>query len=390
MPSTTRRAVLGSVVGLLGTVTGCAGIGDDTSFPIQRSWYSDFRDASSVAVTESGDLVGGSHSPFADEPLVAGLNEETGEVTWTVTVPKGEKSPIAVRGDRAYGVSTAGSVVAVDTTAGEIVWDRDLDRIDRPDPGVVEFPPIPTGDCLVVPISGTEDDVADRLVGFASAGGERLFTHRLSASLSGAPGATGQGVIAPTLDGRVIALDNTGTVAWERRIGAPLSAVASTESVAYVGAATEELLAVETDAGEIAWRGRLANTVFARPLVTDGRVYVGGADYTVRAFDRASGRQLWRDDLSNAVTHGPVRVGDKLVTLVGGGHRVRGQSGTIPFTPTVLYVHELDGSRVRAVRFDGTRYEGGNVEWMQTAGEAVYLGQSYGLTRLSREAIVDA
>ncbi|MDS0261045.1 PQQ-binding-like beta-propeller repeat protein [Haloarcula sp. S1CR25-12] len=306
-----------------------------------------------------------------------------------MTVGKGEKSPIGVSDGRAYAISKAETMVAVDAASGETIWQRPLAPIDEADPGVVEFAPIPLSDRIVVPISGTEDDVPDRLVGVDRADGTTLFTHALSASLSGAPGATASGVVAPLVNGRVLFLDRSGAVRWTREVGAPLSAVGTTDETAYLGAATEELLALDTTTGTVAWRAPLDNTVFARPLVTDERVYVGGADYALRAFDAASGQQLWHDDLANAVTHGPLQIDDRLVTLVGGRHRIRGPSGAIPFSPTVLYVHEQDGTRLREVKFTGD-FEGGGVEWAQAADETVYLGQTFGLTRVAPEAITDA
>ncbi|ELZ38265.1 Pyrrolo-quinoline quinone [Halorubrum saccharovorum DSM 1137] len=342
-------------------------------------------------MTAARHLIVGSRSPFRDRPIVAGLRTQTGETTWTVTVAKGEKSPVGLGNGRAYAISKAETMVAVDATTGDTVWQRPLAPIDEADPGVVAFAPIPLGDRIVVPISGTEDDVPDRVVGVARADGETLFTHQLSASLSGAPGATAGGVVAPLVDGRVCLLTQDGTVSWTRDVGAALSAVGVAHGNAYFGAATEELLALDIADGSIAWRGSLANTVFARPLATEDRVYVGGADYTLRAFDPATGEQLWRDDLANAVTHGPFRIDDRLVTLVGGSHHIRGPSGTVPFSPTVLYVHQLDGTRVRTVELSGRPFEdGGSIEWAQAAGETVYLGQTFGLTRIAPEAITDA
>lgn len=391
MPSMTRRGALGVLASAVGGIAGCAGLPGEGSPPIQRSWYTGIREPSSVAMTDTGHLIAGSHSPFRDRPIVAGLDIQTGEPTWTVTVAKGEKSPIGVGDGWAYAISKAETMVAVDTATGDTVWQRPLAPVDDADPGVVEFAPIPLGDRVVVPISGTEDDVPDRLIGVARADGKTLFTQPLPASLSGAPGATSDGVVAPLVDGRVFFVNRTGAVEWTREIGAALSAVGAGDGAAYLGAATEELLALDTATGSVDWRGSLANTVFAQPLVTDGRVYVGGADYSLRAFDAASGQQLWHDDLGNAVTHGPMLVGDRLVTLVGGTHRIRGPSGTIPFSPTVLYVHEQDGTRVREVPLNGRPFDdGGRVKWAQVAGETVYLGHTFGLTRLAPEAITDA
>lgn len=383
-----RRAALSAVAGVVGGLAGCAG-SDAAAPPIERDWHVGPSDPTSVAATESGQLLAG-WGPFRDEPIVAGLDPATGETQWDVTVGKGERSPIAVADDTAYAFSKAETLVAVDATAGEVVWQRPFAPVDEADPGVVEFAPVPLGDRLVVPVSGTEDDVPDRLVGVARSDGETLFTHSLDASLSGAPAATADGVVVPLVDGRVAFVDRVGERRWSRDVGGPASAVGAAGGTAYLGVATEELLALEAGDGAFQWEVPLANTVFARPLVTADRVFVGGADYTLRAFDRETGETRWRDDLANAVTHGPLAVGDRLVTLVGGDRRVRGGSGTVPFTPTMLYVHERDGSRVRAVRFDGQSFDGGSVEWLGTAGETAYLGQTFGLTRLAPEAISDA
>ena len=151
MPSIARRAVLGAVTGVIGGVAGCAGLRSRESSPIQRSWHVEFRDPSSVATTDSGHLLAGSHSPFRDRPIVAGLDGRTGETTWTVTVAEGEKSPIGVGGGRAYAISKAETMIAVDRATGATVWQRPLTPIDDADPGVVEFAPIPLNDRIVVP-----------------------------------------------------------------------------------------------------------------------------------------------------------------------------------------------------------------------------------------------
>jgi outer membrane protein assembly factor BamB len=383
-----RRAALSAVAGVVGSLAGCAAVhGDDP--PIETDWHVGPDAPTSVAATESGRLLAG-WGPFRDEPIVAELDQATGERRWGVTVGKGERSPVAVAGERAYAFSKAETLVAVDAVAGEPVWQRPLAPVDEADPGVVEFAPVPLGDRLVVPVSGTEDDVPDRLVGVVRDDGEPLFTHRFAASLSGAPGAAADGLVVPLVDGRVAFIDRTGTRRWTRDVGGAASAVGVAGGTAYLGAATEALLALDTATGEDRWTEPLANTGFARPLVTDDWVFVGDAAYALRALDRETGEEIWRDELANAVTHGPFAVGDRLVTLVGGDHRVRGPSGTVPFTPTALYVHGRDGSRVRAVRFDGSSLDGGSVEWLAVAGETAYLGQTFGLTRLAPEAVRDA
>ena len=92
-----------------------------------------------------------------------------------MTVAEGEKSPIGVGGGRAYAILKAETMIAIDRATGATVWQRPLTPINDADPGVIEFAPIPLNDRIVVPTSGTEDDVPDRLVGVARADGETLF-----------------------------------------------------------------------------------------------------------------------------------------------------------------------------------------------------------------------
>jgi outer membrane protein assembly factor BamB len=391
MPSFTRREALRAVpaLGLGLGVAGC--LGGDDEFPVSRAWHRRPREPSPVVANRDGTLVAGSYRVFADSPLVAGLDAATGDVQWSVTVPKGHKSPVGTADGRAYAYAESGFVLAVDTATGEELWRHDIGLVDRADPGVTEFAPLATAARVVVPVSGTEEDVTDRLHVLDAASGDEQFVHEVPSSLSGAPAIAGDRILVPTVSGRLFALDADGEVAWERSTtGAPSPvAVGPADEVAAVGTPAERLLALDTTTGEVGWRGRLRNTVFARPLVTDDRVYVGGADFVLRAFDRETGTELWRDELLTPVTHGPFPLGDRLVTLACGHHRVRGTAGQLPFGPTVLYVHEWDGTRVDSVRFEG-HLDGGSVEWLSVVDGDVYLGQAYGLTKLSSEVVADA
>src|SRR6056297_2033155 len=96
MPSMTRRRALAAAVGLATSTAGCATLTGGEDFPIERAWHSGIDEPAGVAMTNNGHLLAGSTSPFTDDPLVAGLDPTTGDTTWTVTVQKGLKSPLAV------------------------------------------------------------------------------------------------------------------------------------------------------------------------------------------------------------------------------------------------------------------------------------------------------
>ncbi|WP_158059243.1 outer membrane protein assembly factor BamB family protein [Halorussus halophilus] len=388
MPSYSRRQALKTLPALAVGLSGCSMLSqdDEGKLPMQTAWHYRIDEPTHGLRPADGPLLVGSRSPFRDGTVLTAIDAETGDERWTVSGAKGRGSPVGADDEYAYVFSKAEEMFAVDYATGETVWEKPIDHVDYADPGVVEYAPIPLDDSVVVPVSGTENDAPDRLVGFDRESGAHRFTYDLPASLAGAPARDGRGVIVPLLDGTLRRMNSEGTEQWRLDVGATLSAVAVNDGTAYVGSATEQLLAFDAESGERRWSGSLENTVFTRPLVTDDTVYVGAADYYLYAFDRVTGRRRWRTETANAITSGPTMAGGKLVTLVGGNPRQRGDSGTVPFSPTALYVHDMKGALVNEYRFDGY-LEGGQVRWGAVIGDGVYLGQGWQLARLDEEVL---
>lgn len=382
----TRRTALKTLPALAASLSGCSGLlGEDYSLPTATAWRYHIQEPTAIRRPDDGPLLVGSHSPFDKDPVIAGLDPETGEERWTVTGEKGRNAPVAADERFAYSFSKSEEVFAVDYRTGAIEWRSTIRPVDDADPGVVEFAPVPLGDVAVMPVSGTEDDVPDRLVGFDRESGEEAFTHDLPASLSGAPARAGDGLVVPLLDGTLRRVTRSGTEQWRVDVGAALSGVTVADGTAYVGSATEALLAFDAATGERLWRGPLRNTVFAPPLVSDGRVFVGGADYYLYAFDADTGERQWRSETASAITSAAL-VDGKLVTLSGGDHSQRGASGNVPFSPTVLSVHDTGGALVGEYEFEGY-LDGGSVSWVAAADGGVYLGQDWELARLDPEVL---
>lgn len=384
----TRRATLKALPALAAGLAGCGGLagGEDDALPTPTRWRVRADDPAPVARPADGPLLVAARSPFADEPVLSGRDPETGEELWSITGEKGRKSPIGVDERLAYVFTKAGELFAVDYGRGEVEWTTSIRPVDEADPGVVQFAPLRVGDRVVVPVSGTEDDVPDRLEGYDRDAGEHRFDREFESSISGAPAADGTAAIVPLLDGTVRRIGADGTEEWRVDVGVPLSDVTVADGTAYAGSPAEELLAFDAATGDPRWRGPLENTLLTRPLVAADRVFVGGADYYLSAFDRASGRRLWRAETPNAVTSGPTRIEDRLVCLSGGATRHRGPSGTVPFSPTALSVHDPEGKRVGEYRFEGY-LEGGSVTWAAATTDGVYLGQEWQLARLDREVL---
>lgn len=383
----TRRETLKALPVLAAGFSGCSALSDDDhSLPVRTQWRIDVSEPSAVVSPADGPLLVSSRSPFDDDPVLTGRDPGTGDELWSVTGAKGRKSPIGIDDDFAYVFTKAEEAFAVDYRSGEVEWKVSIEPVDEADPGVVQYAPIPVGDRVVVPVSGTEDDVPDRFEVFDRPTGEHLFDHGLATSIAGAPATDGTGVLVPLLDGTLRRITADGTEDWRVDVSHPLSDVTIADGTAYVGSPTEHLLAIDVATGEEQWRGPLENTLLTRPLVVDDRVFVGGADYYLAAFDRANGERRWRTELDNAVTMGPTVVGDRLVTLAGGASQHRGASGTVPFSPTVLYVHDTGGEQIGQYRFEGY-VDGGSVAWAVATEAGVYLGQDWQLARLDEEVL---
>ncbi|WP_267641329.1 outer membrane protein assembly factor BamB family protein [Haloarchaeobius amylolyticus] len=385
MPSLSRRDALKSLPALAVGLAGCTALAEeDHESPVPTAWQTKRFDPTPGAHPEGGPLIVGSRSPFRDDAMLAAVDPETGEERWSIGGGKGRGSPVAADDRHAYVFSKAETAFAVDYSTGEITWETSVAPVDEADPGVVEFAPIPAGEQVYVPISGTEDDVPDRVEALATADGSVQFVLDLPASLSGAPARDRAGLVAPLLDGTLRRVTADGTEDWRLEVGAAMSDVAVADGTVYVGSATEELLAVDADTGEVQWRSPLENTVFTRPLVADGRVYVAAADYYLYGIDAATGERRWRTETLSAFTSGPELVDGLLVSMVGGQITQRGPSGTVPFTPEAVYVHDTDGTEVAEYRFEGY-HEGGSPMWVAVMGDAVYVGQEWSLSKAGPE-----
>lgn len=385
----TRRDALKALPALAVSLPGCTSLADDEhAIPTPTTWQYRLDTATPAIKLPDGPLLVGSRSPFSEDPVVTALGPGTGEELWTVTGGKGRGSPLAYDDQFVYAFSEAEEAFAVDFRNGEVEWKTTVTPIDRADPGVVQFPPIPLTDTVALPISGTEDDVPDRIVGLDRSDGKQRFSHGLPASLAGEPARNGDAIVVPLLDGTIRSIGIDGTERWRVDVGAPLSGVTISDETAFVGSATEELLALDAASGEQRWSGTLENTLFTRPRVTGGRVLAGGADYYLYSFDLASGERQWRTEMANAVTFGPTLIDESAVTLVGGPSGHRGPSGSRPFSPTALYVHDAAGTVVNEYRFEGD-VEGGEVKWAVATGDGVYLGQEWRVCRLAPEVLDD-
>lgn len=140
---------------------------------------------------------------------------------------------------------------------------------------------------------------------------------------SAQPRVVGSQVLLASANGALTALQGeTGSVAWQLNVGAPLvSGVGGDGQIAAVMSEAGELIAVSS--GKVLWKQRLGALSLTAPLVAGARIFTLSADRTVTAFDAASGQRLWQlqrsaDPLVLGQAGVLLAVGDTLVVGVAG------------------------------------------------------------------------
>lgn len=119
--------------------------------------------------------------------------------------------------------------------------------------------------------------------------------------------------------GNVIALDrNTGEEAWRVKTGAPvMGSPAVADGLVYVGSMDRHCYALKTADGEEVWTFETPAGISVAPVVADGKVFIAGRDGMARALKGDSGEQLWSLPVGGQVMATPAW--HKGVLYVGGG-----------------------------------------------------------------------
>ncbi|MBI2959605.1 MAG: outer membrane protein assembly factor BamB [Betaproteobacteria bacterium] len=144
------------------------------------------------------------------------------------------------------------------------------------------------------------------------------------------PAVAAGSVFAAAQDGTVVRIEAGGRQLWRVSAGQPLSGgVGADGSLAVVGTAEGEVIALDGASGELRWRARVSSEVLSAPVVAGDLVIVRSADSRIFALDARDGKRRWayqraapalsvRTPVGIAVTRGLVLAGfsgGKLVAL---------------------------------------------------------------------------
>lgn len=210
---------------------------------------------------------------------------------WSSDVPS---NPIAgpVVADETVVVVGAASVVALDASSGDVIWER----------GRAEGsagPALIAGD-VVVHANGKGDTAS--LVGRSLETGRQAWLAFVGGAVVGGPALAGDLVVAGTRAGTVVGVNaESGDEEWEYEIAGRVdtSPAVWEDTVVVVAddleAGTSTVVALDAATGEESWRfaPQGVSVGSSSVSVADGLVFVGMGDGRIRALDVESGAERW-------------------------------------------------------------------------------------------------
>jgi outer membrane protein assembly factor BamB len=315
------------------TLTGVAPEGPADG-QLEVAWSYDTGDAidSSAAVVDGSVYVG-----VGNGDLIA-LDLETGELSWTYATGSffGEASPSvsegivyigdldgvlhAVRADEGTAVWTfptqgeiRGSAAVVDDTVLVGSYDTNLYAIDRTsgelqwkfqtDGQVHATPAVRDGLAFVAGCDG-----AFRAITIAD--GSEAYQVFIGSYTGASPLMVGNRAYFGTYEYEVLAIDlDARDVAW--RYSTPgrefpfYSSAALYEDTVILGGRDKFVHALDAETGEARWTFETRARVDSSPVVSGGLVYVGSSDRRFYVLDANTGEEVWTFDTGAAVTASP-------------------------------------------------------------------------------------
>lgn len=180
--------------------------------------------------------------------------------------------------------------------------------------------------------------------------GKLQWTFAAQQPLWSQPVEDGNVLVLPSMDHKVYGVDiQSGEEIWTLDAGGALvgNPTPGESSLIYVGTLNQEVLAISSANGRLAWSYSAPGWVWGTPTYFDGQLFVGDLEGTVIALDGATGQELWSMDTEGAITGGPLVVNDHIYVVNENGQVISFTlDGTIQWTKKIEA--KLYGSPVAA------------------------------------------
>jgi outer membrane protein assembly factor BamB len=200
----------------------------------------------------------------------------------------------ATASERIYLPLTAGTVVSLRSTDGQLFWKTEIGGEVSASPAADERAVFIASETIVPP--SREPRATGALRALGREGGVTLWMHTFHRPLRGSLVTSNTTLFGGTADGRVFAVEkNTGRFLWVMQHWQPFNSHPSLYgSTLYIGCDDGNLFALNQETGNKLWHYRTRGAVRGRAVEVEGVVYFGSADGYVYALNAADGSLRWR------------------------------------------------------------------------------------------------
>lgn len=274
------------------------------AFPFKRAWQYLTDSASTLAPSVDDTRI---YLPLAGGRVIC-LDRESGSLLWTSEPGGIVSAPVAVGNSSVYiatrkvagdGSEAGGSLRAVDKATGLTVWVKDY---PRPFASPLE----PDGKRIY---AGSADG---SLYALASTSGDVIWKVETQDVVHGRPLITARAVYFGSDDGALRAVEpDHGQITWKYQAGGKIvGRPAVDERAVYFGSGDGYVSSADSLTGKLRWRSRTGAAVEAAPVLVGDRVLVASFDNFVYALSRSNGDRTWKRRLENRIVSAPIVEGD--------------------------------------------------------------------------------
>jgi outer membrane protein assembly factor BamB len=146
--------------------------------------------------------------------------------------------------------------------------------------------------------------------------GQLLWKFETGSGLWAKPLVVEDVVYLPGMDRKLYALDiKNGSLKWSLDMGAAAigSPVMDDAGILYQGTLGSEILAVNKVSGNVSWRYKATNAIWANMVLRDSILYFGQVDGNIVALDTTTQKPVWQYKAGGAIVGAPALLEDRLM-----------------------------------------------------------------------------
>jgi outer membrane protein assembly factor BamB len=124
------------------------------------------------------------------------------------------------------------------------------------------------------------------------------------------------------MDHNIYALDMaTGSLKWSKSLGGAViySPTLSDDGTLYVATMARELMALNTENGEILWQRKFEESLWSQPALHEDTLFFGDLGGKAYGINRLNGEDIWVQSLTDPVTGKPTVTEDSVIFATENG-----------------------------------------------------------------------